>query len=151
MVKKLEKLVDELIRETLSEQFSKETSPRERRPSHPSFEPDRSMKADELRAHLEKAKERKERVAAQKKRAAMRAPLRERGMYQSHDTDETDKEEALLLLQALVPDINKVLKTQKRLKVLLARLPQTENVRGALEYHLEQYIASAKEAFKKLK
>ena len=141
--KKLEKLIDDIIKECIVAEQEQE---------HISSIPDKPMNPKELRAHLEKEKKRKERMDVQRKRAAMRASLRERGEFNpSLDTDETDKEEALLLLQALVPDVSKVMKTQKRLNALLGRLPQTSNVRGALEYHLEQYIVAAKAAFQKLK
>lgn len=144
--KKLEKLIGDIIKECL---ITEQEEPRL------SSIPDKPMAPKELRAHLEKAKKRKERMDAQKKRAAIREPLRERGEFNpsldTDDTGETDKEEALLLLQSLVPDVSKVMKTQKRLNALLGRLPQTSNVRGALEYHLEQYVVAAKAAFQKLK
>lgn len=138
-VKQLRKLVENIVKEELCD----EESPR--RSSHPSFAPDGALSKDELEAALQRQREKKIRMDAQRKRAAIKSDLREEEDL-CEQFDRTD--EAVQLLKQLLPEARSLFQKVQELETILASSPGTKNIRGAAEYHSEQ-LASALGALSK--
>jgi len=132
--KELKKLVESIVEAEL------QNEDRGRHDSHPLFAPDSSaLSKEELNAALQRQKEKKMRMDAQRKRAAIKKDLREEDEL-CEDYDRTD--EAKQLLQELLPQVSSILEKSRQLETALSGTPGTENIRGAVEYHSEQLGAA---------
>lgn len=138
--KELKMLIESIVESEL------QSEDRTRRESHPLFSPDNALSKDELNAALQKQRDKKLRMDAQRKRSAIKNDLREEEELCEDYGGRTDEAKQLLL--ELLPEVSSILEKSKQLETLLAGTPGTENIRGAVEYHSEQ-LSAALDALKK--
>ena len=131
--KELKMLIESIVESEL------QSEDRTRRDSHPLFAPDNALSKDELNAALQKQRDKKLRMDAQRKRSAIKNDLREE---EELCEDYGRADEAKQLLLELLPEVSSILEKSKQLETLLAGTPGTENIRGAVEYHSEQLSAA---------